>query len=45
MRKYQVLYLVNGKEHATPWFMGRGRAERALEIIRAKHGRAVIYVD
>jgi hypothetical protein len=45
MRKYQVLYEVNGREHASPWFTNRECAERALALIRAKHGPAVIYVD
>jgi len=45
MRKYQVLYMINGREHASPWFTSRERVERALHLIRAKHGPAVIYVD
>lgn len=45
MRKYQVLYEVAGRERASPWFDSRERAERALVIIRGKHGQAVIYMD
>lgn len=38
MRKYQVLYLVDGVERASPWFKSRDRAGRAMKVIRAKYG-------
>ncbi|MFC0593793.1 hypothetical protein ACFOHU_03460 [Ottowia pentelensis] len=45
--RYLVLYLVNGREHQSPWFSDRGRAVLALQVLQAKYGErnATIYVD
>lgn len=36
--KHQVLYLKNGKEHATPWYYTPARAQRALKIMQRRFG-------
>lgn len=45
MTKYCVLYLVSGREERSPWFHSRVRACRALDILRALHGRAILMRD
>jgi hypothetical protein len=45
--RYRVLYLKDRKEHKTPWFKVRERADVALKLMRQKYGEknAIIYVD
>lgn len=46
MTKYCVLYLVTGRERQSPWFLDRGRARRAREIIRRRYGgEPIVFVD
>ena len=40
-----VFYLKNKIEHHTAWFNSKQRAVRAFEIMKAKYGHAIIYVD
>lgn len=42
---YRVFYLKDGRERRSPWFASRKRAQRALEVMKARYGRAIIYVD
>ncbi len=44
-RRYAVLYLKNGRELRSPWFLRSSTAQTALQIMRQKHGSAIIYVD
>lgn len=43
--RYCVLYVINGKEERSPWFSDHARAHQAREILAAKHGAAIVYVD
>jgi len=43
--KYCVLSLRNGVEHQSPWFHSCEIVNSALQIIKAKGFRAVIYID
>lgn len=45
--RYRVLYLKDRKEHKTPWFKVRERADIALKLMQQKYGEknAIIYVD
>lgn len=43
--KQCVLYLKDKVEYRTAWFYSKQRAEKALEIIKAKFGQAIIYID
>ena len=44
--RFCIVYLVGGKERATPWLHSRERAALALEIVRRKYdANAVIYRD
>jgi hypothetical protein len=45
MQRYRVLYLVGRREHRSPWFASEARAQQALELLKARYGRAIIYVD
>lgn len=40
-----VLYLVNGKEKRSPWIHSLERGERALAILKARHGQAILFRD
>lgn len=40
-----VLYLVNGRERRSPWFYRDETARRALALMQAKHGRAILFRD
>lgn len=44
-KKQCVLYLVNGRERRSPWFYREETARRALTLMQAKHGRAILYRD
>ncbi len=39
-----VLYLKNGKEFSSPW-LSRTNAETAYQLLKARYGKAIIYVD
>lgn len=43
--RYCVVYLVNRKARRSPWFWNAERAEMARQLMAAKHGRAIVYVD
>jgi hypothetical protein len=44
--RYQVKYLVQGRERQSPWFSCRQRAHDVRAMLMAKHGEnAVVYVD
>jgi len=43
--KYCVLSVRNNKETRTPWFRSLKNAKLALQIIKAKGFRAIIYHD
>ena len=46
MTKYCVLYVRDGKEHRSAWFLSRARCQRAFEILTIKHGyQAIVYID
>lgn len=45
MTKYCVLYVKDGQEKRSPWFKSRERAHAARELLAAKHGAAIVYVD
>lgn len=46
MTKYCVIYVRNGKEHQSAWFLSLARCQRAFEILNIKHGYpAMIYMD
>ncbi len=40
-----VVYMVNGKERRSPWLYSLERGERALAILKARHGRAILFRD
>lgn len=40
-----VLYLVNGKEKRSPWLYSLAHGERALAILKARHGQAILFRD
>lgn len=40
-----VLYLRGGKERRSPWFSARSRAHLARELLAAKYGPAIVYID
>lgn len=39
-----ILYIKNGKEQRSPWF-SRANAETAYQLLKARYGQAIIYVD
>lgn len=41
---YQVLYLKRGIEHHSAWFKSKDRARQALNIVKGKGYRAIIYI-
>ena len=45
--KLRIFYLKDHVEHKSPWFYSNDRANKALEILRAKYGEsnAIIYRD
>lgn len=43
--RYCVLYVEGGREKRSPWFSSPQRVNRALSVIAARHGRAIVYVD
>lgn len=45
--KLCIFYLKNHVQHKSPWFYSNDRANKALEILRAKYGEsnAIIYRD
>lgn len=45
MSKTCVIYLVSGAERQSPWFADDARANRALAVLRARYGNAVLYRD
>lgn len=45
MTRYCVMYEKNGKEKRSPWFKSRERVDAAREILAAKYGATVVYVD
>jgi hypothetical protein len=45
MIKTCVIYLVSGAERQSPWFTDEARVNRALAILRARYGNAVLYRD
>lgn len=40
-----VLYLKDGRECKTPWLTTEPHVRRALELMKSKYGRAIIYVN
>lgn len=44
-QRFCVLYLKDGKEHSSPWFGSRSRAHVARELLAAKYGPAIVYMD
>lgn len=45
IRRFCVLYLRDGRERSSPWFNSRDRAHQAYDILAAKYGQAIIFVD
>lgn len=45
MTRTCVLYLKDGREHRSPWFVSPSRAQRALAVMRRRYGAAVLYRD
>jgi len=47
MTKLRVIYLKNGKEKRSAWFLDETRARKALQIIQSKYGEknAILYRD
>jgi hypothetical protein len=43
--RYCVAYVERGRERFSPWFADKGLAQRALALLSARHGKAVIIVD
>lgn len=43
--RQRIIYLNGNKECRTVWFYCRDRAKKAFEMIKARYGRAIIYVD
>ncbi len=41
----RVYYMVNGKEKRSPWFSTFARGEQALELLKARYGRAILFWD
>jgi len=44
-RSYLVFYLKEKIEQHSAWFFSEERAKKALDIVRGKGYRAIIYVD
>ncbi|HLO61722.1 MAG TPA: hypothetical protein VK165_02030 [Azonexus sp.] len=45
VQRFCVCYLKNGREHRSPWFNSRTRAHLAREILAAKNGPAIVWID
>lgn len=45
IQRFCVLYRKDGKEHSSPWFISRSRAHVARELLAAKYGQAIVYID
>ena len=42
---FRVLYLKDGQEHKSPWFRSHSRVKRARDVLQARYGRTIIYID
>lgn len=40
-----VLYIKNGREHRSPWYYSVAIGRRALELMRRRYGRAILFRD
>lgn len=45
IQRFCVLYRRDGTEHSSPWFSSRSRAHVARELLAAKYGPAIVYID
>lgn len=43
--RYLVLWIRDGKERKSPWFLSEARALAAREMMAQKYGQAIVYVD
>ena len=45
LARYIVMYVRNGREYRSPWFINQSSAQKANALLKARYGRSTIVFD